>query len=223
MKKGLLTTLSLIMTFLLIGANVIQVNASTLEENTTKIKVYESYVTIPYNSNEIYVEYESNEEEVRAIIRDKDTGEIIDIFGEVISDSKELSSTRGYYKKTVYREKTVGPTTSRLYAVLDCYNYSSFRQINGIDDTYWSEASSGDWVLERDKSYGYVKDPSSSGAGTAATISGTANIVITTTSNTSGAFSLESLKGFGFTVEHSSGSTYYARTPIEFDYTYSLY
>lgn len=223
MKKNFSIILSLIMTFLLIGANITPVNASTLEENITKIKLYESYVSIPYNSQEITVDYESTEKEVRAIIKDKATNEIIDIFGELIPNSKELPSARSYYKKTVYREKTVGPATSRLYAVLDCYNYNSFRQINGIDSTYWAEASSGNWVLERENSYGYIPNASSSGAGTAATISGTANIVITTTKNTGGSFSLEALKKAGFTVEHSSGSTYYARTPITFEYTYSLY
>lgn len=204
-----------------LGIYPTEVSASELINSETKVKLNEVYVTVPYNSNDIEVEYENTEKEVVATIIDKKTGEVLESFGEVIEN--DGIQPRGYYYTTVYREKKVGPATSRLYARLYCYNSNSFRQLNSVDSTWWAEASSGDWVLEREESHGYVSDANSSGIGTTAHIQGTANIVITTTSETTGSFSIDALETLGYEVSHAFGSTYYARTPLYHSYYYSLY
>lgn len=192
---------------------------SESEENSTEIKLHLITTTVPYSADEIEITYNYTDEEVQAVVTSVETGEVLEVIGEEITNEK----ARGRYESRVYREHKVGPCTSRLYALLECYNYNNFRQINKVLDTYWTEASSGNWVLERDKSSGYIADPTSAGVGTKAAINGTANIVITTTKSTTGEFSISSLKGFGYTVSNTSGSTYHARTPISKSYTYSLY
>ena len=195
------------------------IETSAESKNTTEIKLHTITTYLPYSENEIEVTYNYTDEEIQAIVTLIETGEVIDILGEEINNP----NSRGTYHSTVYRTVTVGPCTSRLYAVLECYNYNNFRQINKVIDTYWSEASSGQWHLEREKSNGYIADKTSAGVGTKATISGTANIVVTTTKTKVGQFSISSLEKNGFSVSHSTGSTYYARTPIEKSYTYSIY
>lgn len=205
----------------IVGLSSEKVNAAISSEVETKIKLNEIYVTVPYDSDEIEISYELTETEVIAKIIDKQTGVILDTFGELIENDD--IQNRGYYYKTVYRDKKVGPATARLYSRLYCYNYNNFRQLNKVESTWWAEASSGNWVLERENSFSYISDANSSGVGTKACIEGSANIVITTTSSTSGSFSIDALKSLGYSVSHAYGSTYYARTPIQFSYTYSLY
>lgn len=192
---------------------------SESEENSTEIKLHLITTTVPYSADEINVTYNYTDEEVQAIITSIETGEILETIGEEITNEK----ARGTYQSRVYREHKKGPCTSRLYALLELYSYNNYRQINKVLDTYWAEASSGDWKLEREKSSGYIADKTSAGVGTKASVNGTANIVITTTKSTGGEFSLSSLKGYGYAVSHSTGSTYYARTSIDKSYTYSLY
>lgn len=214
--------ISLFMLLLIvIGFSPTNASASTLVTPETKIKLNEVYVTVPYDSNTIEVKHEINEYEATATIIDKQTGEVLDVFGELIENNN--IQPRGYYYTTVYRDKTVGPAKARLYARLYCYNYNSFRQLNKVDSTWWAEASSGNWVLERENTFGYVSNANSSGVGTKAYIEGTANIVVTTTSSTTGSFSISALEKLGYEVSHAFGSTYYARTPIQFSYYYSLY
>ena len=191
----------------------------------TKIKLNEVYVTVPYEKEDINVKYHETDTEVEAEITDKNTNNVLTTIGEEINNSNYRSlSSSSYYNKTVYSTVKLGPTKSRLYGVLNCYNYNNFRQIDSVEKTYWKPVSSGNWTLENTNSDGYVvnsTDPD--GPGSSAVISGDANIQIITTSSTSGSFSITALESVGFTVTNSTGSTYYARIPIDKEFTYSLY
>lgn len=217
MKKLLSLFMSLV---LFSGLLTIPVSASTSSITETKIKLNTVYVTVPYAPNDIEVNYETTTKEVTATITNKYTGEVIDVLGELIENNK---TRNGYYYPTIYSDKSVGPTTSRLYSTLKCYSYSQFRQINAVQSTWWAEQNSGDWKLERETSFGTITDINNAGVGTKVLIEGTANIVVTTTESTTGSFSISALEIFGFSVSHGYGTTYYARTPIQHHYYYSLY
>jgi len=196
----------------------------------TKIKLGEVYVTVPYEKEDISVKYNKTSKEIEAKIIDKNTKDVLTTIGEEISSNKSnvntllaASSAGSYYDKTVYADVKAGPTTSRLYGVLSCYSYDSFRQINSVKNTYWKPMTSGSWTLEDKSSSGYVVSSSTGKPGTKAVIYGDANVVVTTTTSTTGSFSITALETAGFEVTNSSGSTYYARNPIDKEFTYSLY
>jgi hypothetical protein len=211
--------------------NIFGVFANNQDQNANlmKIKLDEVSVDVPYDEKEVKIERKELKNEIQVVIKDKNTNQVLDIFGELKSKNNlkisastnniSLGATESTYNKIVYSTKSIGPTDARLYAVLEIYSYSSFRQINKVVDTYWAEASSGNWKLEREYSSSYMtKTPDYK-----ATIMGTANITVETTNETTGEFSIEFLEKAGFSVSHAVGSTYYARTPIEHSFTYSLY
>lgn len=222
---------SMLMLMLMLTLTLSNATIAKAEELTTKIKLNDIFVTVPYASSSIDIKYATTATEVEATIIDKATGNILDVFGEVIEkeEDKEKESLLpmistladgSTFRRLVYRDKTVGPATSRLYCNLEIYTYGlSFRQINKVISTYWSEVSSGNWKLEREVCDAYMDATPD----TKVNVEGTANIVIETTSETTGSFSISALESFGYEVSHAVGSTYYARTPISFQYTYSVY
>jgi hypothetical protein len=219
---------SMVMLILTLSLTLANTNITYAEEVSTKVKLNTIFITVPYSPSSINVIHTRTSKAVEATIIDKSTGEVLDVLGEVIEQANKsllqpsspmTVSYGSTYQSLVYRDKVVGPAKARLYTRLEIYTYGSFRQINKILDTYWSEASSGNWVLERESSYGYMD----SIPDITAHIGGSSNIVITTTSNVSGGFSIEALESIGFQLSAGTGSTYYARKPIEFTYAYSVY
>lgn len=217
---------------------------SELHEGT-KIKLYDIYVTVPYDENDVDVVYEISDVEVRAIISDAKTGKILEVHGEYIQSIEELpeeilnefpidiklravaektnkrkvsATAGGYFNKVVYKDKIEGPCTARLYCDFKYYSEYNYRNLVSINSTYWREASSGDWILERETSNAQIVDPAT------LLVYGGANITVTTTQTTTGEFSVDFLEGLGYSVSHASGNLYYARTTIDdFRYSYSLY
>lgn len=240
MKRVLSIFLTVVMIMSLFATSVY---GAKLPEGT-KIKLYDIYVTVPYDEKDIDVVYETSDVEVRAIINDAHTGEELEVHGEYIQSLEdmpdeilnelpeeiklraaavksdgEMSVLAGsYFNKVVYKDTVEGPCVARLYCDFKYYSEYNYRNIVSINSTYWREASSGDWVLERETSNAQIVD--------AATllIYGGANITVTTTSTTTGEFSLKFLEDCGYSVSNASGSTWYARTTIDdFRYSYSLY
>lgn len=207
--------------------------------------MYDIYVTVPYDENDIDVVYETSDVEVRAIINDANTGKTIEVHGEYIPSAEdlpdeilnelpadvkmraiaeragigEMSIMAGdYFNKVVYKDKVEGPCRARLYCDFKYYSEYNYRNLVSINDTYWREASSGTWELERETSNAQIVD--------AATllVYGGANITVTTYLETTGEFSIEFLESVGYSVSHSAGNEYHARTTIDdFRYSYSLY
>ncbi|MBT1278398.1 hypothetical protein VTU32_03145 [Thermoanaerobacter sp. CM-CNRG TB177] len=110
---------------------------------------------------------------------------------------------------------------SRLYTVLSVYTTGSFRQINSVLETYWTEESSGTWEL--DNTHAVTISTSGSFPTTEIETSGTATIKVTTTESTTGSFSIDFLKGAGFSISSTQGSTFYLGKSISLGYRYSLY
>ncbi len=224
--------LSIALSVLLITSCFITTASAETITKSTKIKLDEIYVTIPYAENNINIVREENDKEVRVVIYDKYTGEELEAYGEILDNistkfsinsrerlNKLNAVTAGIYSnKTYYKDKEVGPCICRLYVEARVYSENSYRNFIKVNDTYWREASSGTWKIERDTSDAEMVDTNN------IVVHGGCNIVVTTTESTTGTFSYDSLVGFGFSVEADTETTYHARTTIDdFRYTYSLY
>lgn len=216
---------SLVCTFGLLVTSVPISHASGIDNETSKIKIDEVYVTVPYSQDQIEVEYNETDYAVEVIIKDKESEEVLEVFGET-KEKKDLKTiikkdgTKALeYGKTIYKDYKKGPVVARLYNDIDIWSSGSFREITSARKPYWREASSGTWKLERETCDNNFKGPADK-----IKIWGGANIVITTTKTTTGEFSIKLLEDLGFSVSHATGSTYYARSTINrFKYTYSLY
>lgn len=234
MKKrliSLLLTITLCTFSTLVFAETKEINK---EANITKLKIKQISVTVPYNSSKIKVERILKDGFERIEIKDKNTGEILEAYGEKVeyvnnqqqtkdiknvNDTENINQTydevldtynksfnliqstsrNNYYSlHTIYKERKDGPAVTRLYTVVKLYSYGSFRQIESIENTYWTEESSGNWELQNPQA------SSISTSGKFPTIeietSGTATITVTTTSSVTGEFSISALKSVGYTV-----------------------
>lgn len=222
MKKALLLILfiALMITF----SFGLLANNQEVKNKSTKIKLYELTINVPYEKEDIIVIRKELKDEVQVTIKNKNNKEVLETLGELkekkyVNTNKKLSDSGNTYLKTVYSSKIVKPTESRLYAVLEIYSTSRLIQINKVVDTYWLEGSSGNWRLDDKHSNSYMKKTPD----TKVTILGTANIIIETSYNVSGDFSISALEKLGFSVMPGINSNYNSRRPIEHSYTFSLY
>ncbi|QSX06230.1 hypothetical protein JYG23_01850 [Sedimentibacter sp. zth1] len=228
---------------ILILVSSMTINVFADENNSTKIKLGDVFVNVPYNENDIIVEYEKNEIEIRAIIKDKHTGEILDIHGEYIqpldklpqsiieqfpdelktranslkesNDINMVSSQGDFFVKVVYNDKVFGSIVARLYCEFEYYSEYNYRNVTKIVDTYWREASSGTFKIERETSNATVSEDK-----TGVTVWGGCNIVLTVTKDTSASIGIPAV----FEFSHEVGETQYYRTTIDdFRYSYSIY
>lgn len=170
---------------------------------------------MPYDENDIEVVYDTSDVEVRTIIKDVNTGETLEVHGEYIQSMEDLPDeilnelpidikmraiaekagieemsvmAGSYFNKVVYKDKPEGPCIARPYCDFKYWYENNYRNVVSINSTYWREASSGAWVLERETSNAQIVD--------AATILvyGGANITVTTYLETTGEFSMNFLK-----------------------------
>jgi hypothetical protein len=187
-------------------------------------------VTVPFDLSKVKVERIEKGNSLRVEIRDKNTGELLEAYGEKVEpltnnvETKNFVSLQNsgvYTTHTIYKERVDGAAVSRLYTVLTIYTYGSFRQIDKVNYTYWVEASSGPWEL-RDK-YAVTISRTGSFPTTAIETSGTATIVVTTNTTITGSFSIEYLKSIGFTISYVQNNVYYLRKNISLTYVYSVY
>ncbi|MDC3413674.1 hypothetical protein NC797_13085 [Aquibacillus sp. 3ASR75-11] len=206
--------------------------ANAQGKSESKVKLKSLFITIPYEKSEVNIAKDEDENSAEIKVYDKKSGELLKTYGEVITPDNQVKSnmlmasdyqaTSGsYYISNIYEDKAVGPVESRLYTSLRIYSYGSFRQINEVLDTYWSEASSGNWYHENEHSNSI--STSGSWPTTEIMTSGTATVTIKTTSSTSGEFSIDALQQVGFTVSQTTSTDYYARDEVSISYTYSLY
>lgn len=220
-RKLLSTVLAVV---LAVTAGCFPAIANAKETNThpqTKIKLDDLYVYTNYDPKDISIERQEKSNEVIATIKDKKTGKILEIFGEKSEPLRlEALHTDGYtFTHTLYKQVVKGPAKAGLYCVLEMYKDGSFGQINRIKNSYWKAESSGPWHLEDTQIDANMPTTPS----TSATVYGSANMVVTTTSSTTGSFSISALESVGFSVSQSTGSTWYARLGIEASMDYSIY
>ncbi|CCJ33650.1 MULTISPECIES: hypothetical protein [Caloramator] len=229
--------LSTTIAFAATGANKV----SDQGVNKSKLKIKDIYVTVPYDISEVKIERMQKDGYERVEIRDKKTGELIEAFGEKVvplinsSNSKDsksqflsqytvnlIQSTSGDYSiHYVYKERKDGPAVTRLYTILTVYSYGSFRQIESVNDTYWTAESGGTWELVNP----HATTISTSGSFPTIEIEtfGTATIEVRTTLSAGGEYSISYLQSIGFSISYQIGSTYYLRKSISIGYTYSVY
>lgn len=123
------------------------------------------------------------------------------------------------FDRTVYGEVRAGPAVARLYAVIECHRCGSLVSISRVKDMYWFKQSSGFWTLEDEHTNWYMAGI----PGLSVVLTGMANIVIATTAETAGSFSISALQIAGFDISNSVRETYYLRKPIETEYKYSVF
>ena len=195
--------------------------ANSLDSNSSgsKIKLDNIYVNTEYKSENIIVDRSKTQNGIEVTVKDKMTGKVLDVWGEKKIKSTQISPDYvGTMDRLIYHDKTVGPIKTRLNAVLELYQYDSFVQINRVKEMYWEEMSSGNWNIQNGHTDSHMK----STPGTSVDLSGTATAVITTTTSTTGSFSISALQQLGFTLQNSSGSTYYARKHLTDNFSYSV-
>jgi hypothetical protein len=219
MLKTCKKAVSLVLVFAL--SMMVCVPAFAAEKNGTKIKLDDVYVTTKYDSDSIVIDRNENSKETRVTVKDKATGKVLDVWGEERAKSSDTITSRmaGTFTKRIYHDKTYGPITARLYTTLEMYEYDSFVEIEKVKKMWWAEVSSGNWKLENE-STDYHMDHT---PGLTVDLYGTATAVVTTTSSTTGSFSISALESIGFSISETTGSTHYARLPIENDYGFSVY
>lgn len=184
-----------------------------------KIQLNSIYVNTQYNPADIILNRTKTEKETKVVVKDRATGKVLDVWGEQkVQSSTIRPNFVGTMDRLVYHDKKVGPIITRLNAMLEIYQYDSFVQINKVKEMYWEEMSSGNWKLENMHTDSHMK----SRPGVSVDLQGTATAVITTTSSTTGSFSISALSQVGFSVTNAYGSTYYARKHITDEFGFSV-
>ncbi|SEG50939.1 hypothetical protein [Paenibacillus sp. UNC499MF] len=194
-------------------------------EQFEKVKLNEMFVKIFYDKAKAKLVKEVNPDSVVVKVVDIATGNTIERYGELIESRQGVQSITDPDSRivTTFQDRTDGPSTSRLTTQLNVYTKGSYRQINGILSTAWSEASSGSWTLENRVANTISTNTGSVFPTTQINSSGTATVTVKTTSTTTGSFSVGFLKECGFSYAHTSGKDQYYRKPIQLSFFYSLY
>lgn len=175
--------------------------------NTTDIQLDMLIVNVDKNINDITVEHNKTEDYVEAIIKDKNTGEVLDTYREIFEQEKPGTRSNIIYR-TLERDYPVKPAIVKTTCRAEIWTSGSFRQINKKPTNVSSvPGNSGNYVLQ-DRG-AYITTSKYPATSVACNING--NVVITTTSSTSGSWSISALESLGFSVSHSTGSTYHAR------------
>ncbi|WP_128578061.1 hypothetical protein [Geobacillus sp. JS12] len=205
------------------------VEAEQFIEN--KVKLKNVFVDIHYDKSQVNLVRTEDQNSTKLHLVDKKSGKILETYGEIVqpleqvptktNDASVASAAGTYSISTVYRERNDGPAVSRLSTQLYIYSYDSFRQINKVLNTWWSEASGGSWYLTRDVAN--TVSMTGSFPTTKVQTSGSATIEVKTSYSITGSFSISALKEAGFTYGYSSGSDIYYRKPINLGFVYSLY
>ncbi|ADI25437.1 MULTISPECIES: hypothetical protein [unclassified Geobacillus] len=199
-----------------------------------KVKLKNVFVDIHYDKSQVNLVRTEDQNSTKISLVDKKSGKILETYGEIIqpleqvatktvgmNDASVANASGTYSISTVYRERNDGPAVSRLSTQLYIYSYDSFRQINKVLNTWWSEASGGSWYLTRDVAN--TVSMTGSFPTTKVQTSGSATIEVKTSYSITGSFSISALKEAGFTYGYSSGSDIYYRKPINLGFVYSLY
>ncbi|WP_342531648.1 hypothetical protein MKY80_01595 [Lysinibacillus sp. FSL R5-0849] len=201
--------------------------ASASETDSFKEEVGDLFVKIPYAKSEVYVqEVETNDPSIEQInVYDKDTNELITEISvqEVetnesiteISAQGKLSSARNYVQREVSQSTGTGYGKAYLKARLEIYSSQSFREIKGIQGTWWEIGSSNSYI-EQQNSNGISttgKFPT-----TQVNISGATTLAAETTQGMKVGF-----EKAGFSVSGGIDGKWYARKNINLSYEYSLY
>lgn len=210
-------------------SNDLGINIKPIGAN--RIKLSDIYVNVPYDISQVNISRIESEGFTRVEVFDKNTGKLIEAYGEKVEPANVAKSNNKISTQsitpytttinTIYKERTDGPAVSRLYTILSVSTSGSFRQINSVLQTYWTEESGGKWTLEN--KHASTISTSGSFPTTEIETSGTATITVTTTESTTGSFSIDFLKGAGFSISSTHGSTFYLRKSISLGYRYSLY
>lgn len=202
---------------------------------TEKVKLKNVFIEIPYDKSKVKLVKSEEQDSVKIKLVDKKTGEVLETYGEVVEPVTELfkstnnslstdlalASSGSYSISTVYRERTDGPAISRLNTQLYIYNSGSFRQIQSVLNTWWSEETGGSWYLTREVAS--TVSMTGSFPTTKVQTSGSATIEVKTSYSASGSFSVSALQSAGFSLGYTSGSDLYYRKPISLGFQYTLY
>lgn len=187
--------------------------ASASEPDSFKEPVGDLFVKIPYAKSEVYVqEVETNDPKIDQInVYDSETNELI----TEIKVKEEVSKARSYTQRDVSQSTGSGYGKAILNARLEIYSSNSFREIKGVQSTWWEIGSSFS-TIEQQNSNGISttgKFPT-----TSVNIAGAATLTAETTQDMVAGF-----EKAGFSISGGAGKKYYARKNINLSYEYSLY
>ncbi|MYL35471.1 hypothetical protein GLW08_20425 [Pontibacillus yanchengensis] len=190
------------------------------KEGSFKTKILDIQVEIPYEKSSVNLERESTSDSETIKVYDKETGKLLKESTVEKANKKAMSlqgdvTTQGTSLYTVSESRVDNGLTSTLNAVLELYDSGSFRQINAVDNMYWTTSSGNHDLVNKQAS-----DVATDGSypTTEVQISGAATIEVEIDQGASAGF-----EAAGFSVSASTSTTYTARKNIEEGFTYSTY
>lgn len=111
----------------------------SLNDGTTDVVLDMIVVNVPYPSTKINVEVIQGNLETKAVIRDKMSNDVLEVYTETTESVHQmpskgmfsfLRSDRSTYNKTLTKSFDVGPCEIEVLSRVEIYTSGSFRQFN---------------------------------------------------------------------------------------------
>lgn len=179
----------------------------SIGENTT-VEFNGASLDLPYNIDDINISRKEYENKIEFTVRDKQTNEILNVFGEETLSVKEnvyfkeTKSIGTRYQKNLYSDFYKGPCTFRLNQPINYSTSGSFRWIDGAGKATLNQVTGGDWSLSstniannwKGQHLTYIKTDAMT------------TVTVKTNSTIVGDFSKKSLQNAGYNVALTSSS-----------------
>lgn len=184
--------------------------------DTTDVQLDLVYVNVKRDIKDIVVEYDKTDEYVEAVIKDKNSGEMLETYREIFHSNNGISLRNSVIFRTLQVDYKVGPSIVRTTCVAEIWSSGSFRQINAKPiDAKSLPGNSGIYVLEGASAT--ITTNSYPTTSVNCNISG--NVLVTLVGGLSAEFSSSKLISAGFTIS----SNYYARKWYSAVINFSVY
>lgn len=203
------------------------IDNDAIEKSETMVKVNDIYMYIPYKESNInIISNKKNNSEEELYIMDKLTNkQIRKITSKIINKpaenqgyqfKKSLSNNR--YKQIISQDINVGDSAFiTLSAIIEIYSYSSFRQINSIENAR-SDGFGNGYETQSTSAFAYLDNT----PGTKATVTGHTIIAKKYTGSASVGLNQDLILA-GFKLSAGISGTSFIRKTCDESMTYSLY
>lgn len=196
------------------------------DNNTIDIRINQIVLhTSDYSADEVNITRDVAPDGTTVVtIKDKLTNEVRETITEKPLGQSVQSKTatpNSTFLYSLLRHRYDGPVTTSVEIVLDMYSSGSFRQINSVKSEKIFVSSSGITTLE-DKSITWLV-PGNTFPAISLEYFGSGVITGSATESSGSEFSIDFLESAGFSVNHSTSTTWYFRKYVTMSGTYSLY
>lgn len=195
-------------------------------KDTTNVKLDMLNVNVPYPAEDIEVKYIRDDYSITALILDKKTETELESYTEHFDELKNSNNkvspakatTQGTFWRTMSVNKSVTPGAVRVVARVRIWSEGSFRQINKVDYVDQMPGGGGPYTLENTRTGINSKLPTPN-----MSVNAIGNVVVKKSHGTTGKFSYNSLKGYGFSMSGTVNQNWYARKFYNLNVNFNLY